>query len=660
MFPVVEEAWNPGIMRRWQLVQSGQLPKQSEYGRQGVVRYNGTDDQGWLTVYAHRISGAREIEDIQQRLETLDAREGHANQERLVDYAIDIVDWPLFPFRLGMGLYTVSEPVGLYTLTDYYNWHNRRMSWQELIALCKSIVPAVASLHRRGIIHGNISAENICIDAGSHELHHAALEELPLVLACPYPFPQRLEYFPYTPAAFLVRTPEQIDPGPGSPGPRTDIRQLVTMFYRRLTGEWPFRLSATPSLQEIADAICDRKNFQLDRLPLGVQNVFARAVGIQRAGAPIVTVEAFGRETESAARQCLEDEARAPRSIFPLSQHASRRRVVQALAVATAASLVATTTIAVKSLQGGVPPRQPAPPPEAAGESLNTPGNRLTALLPLSGREFIAGNETGLLALYTLGRQRFLRSLQLAGASLKGMARSADGRFLVCYDRGGDVSQLDGQITKRVSKQARLSQEARALALLGSGILISDGALVRFFADALEKPWSPHMPAQRQYQGHVAPVTGLATISDDRVVSSSMDKTVRMWNAFSAQTLCSYRHTSEVLAVAATTGAGALLLASADRGGMVEIWVPQGKGVRIDGYQHRGAVNALAWSSDGRYLVSGGDDTLLSVYDVERGQLGQQYTRHREPVLAVACLDEDLVVSMSASEMYIWPIRQEQ
>lgn len=67
-------------------------------------------------------------------------------------------------------------------------------------------------------------------------------------------------------------------------------------------------------------------------------------------------------------------------------------------------------------------------------------------------------------------------------------------------------------------------------------------------------------------------------------------------------------------------------------------------------------MNALAWSPDGRYLLSGGADALVLLYGVQEGGVVKSSLRHREPVLAVAWLDGGFVVTMSASEMHIWQI----
>jgi hypothetical protein len=494
------------------------------------------------------------------------------------------------------------------------------------------------------------------LNAGSSDLQQVALERVPLALGCPYPFPQTLEFFPCTAAALLMRTPQQIDPERfGRPDPRSDIRQLATLLSRCLTGFWPFRIGTSPSLREIRAAICDENMLRLD-LPEPLRSVFARALSI---GACQATIQNFGQETVQAAQECQEAEERALHRGLPGRAGVSRRRVIRALATTITLTLIGAVTLGVKSLQDAAHSHQPASVPLSPVEPLNQPGNQLTTIVPLPGKAFLAGNVTGLLTLSTLGRQRPLRTLQLSTTALSGMALSADGRALVCYDRNGQVSQLDAHLGARVGKQARLSQDAHALALLGPGVLISDGTLVRFFASALEKPWSAHLPADLLYQRHTAMVTCLATISDDRVVSASVDKTVQMWNAFSGETFCTYtQHTSEVRVVAATVGSGALLLASGEGAGAVHIWVPQGQGVRIAGYQHTGAVNALAWSSDGRYLLSGGDDGRLAVYDSKTGQVSWQDTRGREPLLAVAWLSDGLVLSMSASELRIWQVGQ--
>jgi hypothetical protein len=654
MSQMSEDTWQSGIMKRWPCDQKGQV-RRSDYGCQAVVRYRGTDDQGRLTVYTHRISGAEERERIRQQVEKLQSIQSHPHQEWLADCSIEMVDQPFFPLCLGPGLHTVSMPAGTHSLRDYYDWHNRLMIWKELIAFCHCIMPAVTALHKEKIYHGNITAENISFAAGSSNLQHVAMEECSLFLGSPYPFCQTLACFPHTLSSFLMRTPEQINQRFGEPGPSVDIRQLATMLYHRLTGFWPLNLSSTPSLQQIIDAICDEKKVYLGLLPEPLRSAFARVLGECHAGPRLETVEEFSSQVVDAAQELQAAEERAQRRRQTVRGGISRRQVVRrALAAVTAGSLIVGVTVGVQALEYGA---RPAPLPASPVGLFNVLGNQLTAIVSLPGKEFIVGDMTGLLNLYVLGRHKPLVPFQVSNASVRAIALSADGQVLVCCDEHGLVSQLGVNATKK-EKQGRLSHDVRALALLGTDILISEGARVSIFSRALETPWSSDMSAPRQYQQHSAAVTGLVAVSDGVVGSSSMDGTVKMWHTGSGETICTYeQHTSAVFAVAATAGSEGVMLASGDSGGTVDIWVPQGQGKRIARYQHRGAVHALAWSPSGRYLLSGGDDSLVQVYDTQKMQIIEHFTFQHEPVRAVTWLSDRLMVTMSAGGLCVWQTR---
>src|SRR5690348_582076 len=99
MFNASDAVWQPGIFKRWQF---DQWHRQSEHSQQAIVRYVGSEDRNtrdtrdtlegsfWLTVYAHQISGAREVEGIQERVRRFEKLGELERLEHFADYAVEV------------------------------------------------------------------------------------------------------------------------------------------------------------------------------------------------------------------------------------------------------------------------------------------------------------------------------------------------------------------------------------------------------------------------------------------------------------------------------------------------------------------------------------------------------------------------------------------
>ncbi|HEX7734019.1 MAG TPA: protein kinase [Ktedonobacteraceae bacterium] len=93
--------------------------------------------------------------------------------------------------------------------------------------------------------------------------------------------------------------------------------------------------------------------------------------------------------------------------------------------------------------------------------------------------------------------------------------------------------------------------------------------------------------------------------------------------------------------------------------------VGQGRNVTIHRLEERGKpmyyrysfpVNAVAWSPNGAYLASGGDDQIVHIWDVRSNRLVGTYHHHLKPISALSWApDSARIVSGSlASNVYVW------
>ena len=136
---------------------------------------------------------------------------------------------------------------------------------------------------------------------------------------------------------------------------------------------------------------------------------------------------------------------------------------------------------------------------------------------------------------------------------------------------------------------------------------------------------------------HRAPVLATAFLpSGKQAASSSGDGTVRLWNAATGKTVRQFALPAEGLAghALAVSPDGATLAV----GGYLGIWefkLADGQPTReLKG--HRGIIRALAWTSDGRRLLSGADDGSIKVWKTDGSEPVASLDGHRGGVLALA------------------------
>ena len=151
-------------------------------------------------------------------------------------------------------------------------------------------------------------------------------------------------------------------------------------------------------------------------------------------------------------------------------------------------------------------------------------------------------------------------------------------------------------------------------------------------------------------------ITAVAFSSDGtRIVSGSLDKSVRVWDASTGVELKELRgHTSLVFSVVFSSDGTRIVSGSDDKS--VRVW-DASTGVELKKLKgHTRSVNSVVFSSDGMRIVSGSDDKSVRVWDALTGVELKELRGHTSSVFSVAFSNNGMqIVSGSYDEsVLVW------
>ena len=171
-------------------------------------------------------------------------------------------------------------------------------------------------------------------------------------------------------------------------------------------------------------------------------------------------------------------------------------------------------------------------------------------------------------------------------------------------------------------------------------------------------PPPPGGPLIQTLKGHAATVTAVAVLDSGRIISASIDNTLRLWDLKSGRIRKTLEgHLGWVTAVAALDGERAIS-ASADK--TLRIWdLTSGRILQtLEG--HRGTVTSVA-ILDGERAISASYDNTLRLWDLEFGEALTTFHGHPDWVRAVAVLNGGRALSASDDHtLRLWDIESEE
>jgi WD40 repeat protein len=148
-------------------------------------------------------------------------------------------------------------------------------------------------------------------------------------------------------------------------------------------------------------------------------------------------------------------------------------------------------------------------------------------------------------------------------------------------------------------------------------------------------------PPLLTYTGHTNAVYTLAWSPDGKeIISGSADNTAQIWSVARGKTLLTLQFSDHVFSVAWFHGnTNGTKIAIGDWNDTIQVgnWnVNTDRWTTLYSYRTSDAVNSVAWSPNGRYLVSGNQDDTAEVWDTMKGTLLYTYDGHSGGINSVA------------------------
>ena len=146
--------------------------------------------------------------------------------------------------------------------------------------------------------------------------------------------------------------------------------------------------------------------------------------------------------------------------------------------------------------------------------------------------------------------------------------------------------------------------------------------------------------ATLSFDGHLAPIEGLAAAPGGVLITTSQDNTLRVWEIESGTEL---RRQSALTGPAFTgTPAGAVFSPGGDRfattgaDGTLRVWDPETGALVWQAAAHLGGSTGVTWSASGAWIATGGTDNFTRVWNAGTGELVQELRSEGGRVNAVA------------------------
>lgn len=261
--------------------------------------------------------------------------------------------------------------------------------------------------------------------------------------------------------------------------------------------------------------------------------------------------------------------------------------------------------------------------------------------------------------LWDWAHRRCQRTLSDSDSAMWSCAFSPDDQTLVGSGQDGRVWLWHVPSGRCLQQLIGHTNIVHDVAFSPDGTTIISGSL-----DGTLKTWrSQDGCCLTTFSGHTNTVWSLAYSPDgNTLISGSQDGVARLWHPDTPSPVAEFQHQEAVLSVAVSPNGQVLATGSSDIANPLKLWDLNQhqlwQSLPTSGY----VVRAVAFGSEGKVLVSGGDDQTAKLWNVSDATCIRTLKSHTNSVWCVACSPDGTLIATGGFDcsVRLWSIHNDQ
>jgi WD40 repeat protein len=162
----------------------------------------------------------------------------------------------------------------------------------------------------------------------------------------------------------------------------------------------------------------------------------------------------------------------------------------------------------------------------------------------------------------------------------------------------------------------------------------------------------PTWKCVRTLKDHSSSVTSIAFSWDGKLASGSADRSVKLWDLESNIPFCTFSGHSGLIDAVAFSPDGRLVV-SGSWAHTIKVWDLETKELVQNLSEHSGWIKSIAITPDGKNLISGSADKSIKIWNLKTGKVEKSLFEHKSAIQAVAISPDGQIMASGSADKTI-------